>query len=71
VEILPTRDGSLRVYACRAGSAASPVRPRIKELIAREVKTGLGAIEGYESFALQVKQIKWTLPIVLVSCTVA
>jgi SAM-dependent methyltransferase len=61
VQELPTHGGSLRVYACRAESATPPVGPRIKELIAREEKAGLGAIEGYESFALQVKQTKWAL----------
>jgi 2-polyprenyl-3-methyl-5-hydroxy-6-metoxy-1,4-benzoquinol methylase len=61
VEELPTHGGSLRVYACRAESRTHPAVPKIKELIAQEEKAGLSAIEGYENFALQVKQTKWAL----------
>ena len=61
VEELVTHGGSLRVYACRAESTTHPVGPKVKELITQEEKAGLGAIEGYESFALQVKQTKWAL----------
>ena len=69
VEELPTHGGSLRVYACRAESRTHPAVPKIKELIAQEEKAGLCAIEGYENFALQVKQTKWALVDFLLTST--
>lgn len=61
VEEYPTHGGSLRVYACRAESMTHPAGPRPKQLIDQERAAGLGAIEGYENFSVQVKQTKWAL----------
>ena len=61
VEELPTHGGSLRVYACRVEDAAHEVKRTVEDLIAEEIKTGLGSAEGYESFALQVKETKFAL----------
>ena len=61
VEELKSHGGSLRVYACRAEDQTHPVEPSVGKLIAEEKKAGLASIEGYESFALQVKQTKWAL----------
>jgi SAM-dependent methyltransferase len=59
VDELTTHGGSLRVYACRAESQTHPIAARVGNLIAKEKNAGLDSIEGYEKFALQVKQTKW------------
>jgi 2-polyprenyl-3-methyl-5-hydroxy-6-metoxy-1,4-benzoquinol methylase len=61
VEELPTHGGSLRVHACRADAQNHSVTPNVARVISEEQKAGLGAIGGYESFASQVRQIKWQL----------
>jgi 2-polyprenyl-3-methyl-5-hydroxy-6-metoxy-1,4-benzoquinol methylase len=61
VEELATHGGSLRVYACRAEDRTHAIEPSIGALIAEEEKAGLTSLEGYESFACQVKETKWTL----------
>ncbi len=61
VEELPTHGGSLRVYACRAEDRTHYVEPAVQALIAEEERAGLASAEGYEGFALQVKQVKWEL----------
>jgi hypothetical protein len=61
VEKLASHGGSLRVYACRAECQAHQIAPSVDDLIAEERKAGLDSIEGYDKFALQVKQTKWAL----------
>jgi SAM-dependent methyltransferase len=61
VEELSTHGGSLRVYACRAESKTHRLDPKVSHLILAEEKAGLASPEGYESFALQVKQTKLSL----------
>ena len=61
VEELPTHGGSLRVYACRTESQTHAVQPRVQRLLAEEEEAGLASLEGYESFARQVKQTKLSL----------
>jgi SAM-dependent methyltransferase len=61
VEELPTHGGSLRVYACRAADETHEIRPSVDDLVAQEKKAGLGSLEGYESFARQVKETKLAL----------
>jgi SAM-dependent methyltransferase len=61
VEELESHGGSLRVYACRAESQAHPVETRVADVIAEERNAGLNSIEGYEKFALQVRQTKFAL----------
>ena len=61
VEELGSHGGSLRVFACRKEVRAQEVEPRVRELIAEEEKAGLATLRGYENFAEQVKQTKWTL----------
>lgn len=61
VEVLPTHGGSLRVYACRAESPVHFTQPSVQKLIAEEENAGLASLEGYESFAQQVKQTKFAL----------
>jgi 2-polyprenyl-3-methyl-5-hydroxy-6-metoxy-1,4-benzoquinol methylase len=61
VEELTTHGGSLRVYACRADDQTHDVEPGVRELIAEEQSAGLDSPQGYEAFALQVKQTKWAL----------
>ncbi len=61
VEELTTHGGSLRVYACRAEDEAYDIEPRVRELIGEEIGSGLGSVEGYKSFAPQVKKTKLAL----------
>jgi 2-polyprenyl-3-methyl-5-hydroxy-6-metoxy-1,4-benzoquinol methylase len=61
VEELATHGGSLRVYACRENDQKHDIEPSVEKLLAEEKRAGLDSVEGYESFALQVKQTKWAL----------
>jgi len=61
VEELSTHGGSLRVYACRAEDQIHTVECSVDDLIAAEKRAGLDSLEGYESFAQQVKLTKWAL----------
>ncbi|MGD0046003.1 MAG: class I SAM-dependent methyltransferase [Bryobacteraceae bacterium] len=61
VEELTTHGGSLRVYACRTENQTHDIEPRVQEVIAEEQKAGLASVEGYDSFARQVKQTKLAL----------
>lgn len=61
VEELSTHGGSLRVYACRADAKTHRLNPNVSQLLSAEEKAGLASVNGYESFARQVKQTKLTL----------
>jgi hypothetical protein len=61
VDELPTHGGSLRVYASRAESQSHRIEPSVGKLIAEEQEAGLGSVEGYKSFAKQVKETKLAL----------
>jgi len=61
VEELKSHGGSLRVYGCRASSRSHAVDPNVQKVITDEVNAKLDTIEGYESFARQVKETKLEL----------
>lgn len=61
VDELSTHGGSLRVYACRAGSRAHETKPSVQRVVDAEKKAGLDSPKGYEDFAKQVKQTKLEL----------
>jgi SAM-dependent methyltransferase len=61
VEELKSHGGSLRVYACRAGSQIHAVVSNVQKVLADEIDTKLDAVEGYENFARQVKETKLEL----------
>lgn len=61
VEELTTHGGSLRVYACRSENQTRGIEPTVRELIAAEEEGGLASVEGYDSFARNVKQTKLDL----------
>jgi C-methyltransferase-like protein/putative zinc binding protein/methyltransferase family protein len=61
VEELPTHGGSLRVYACRTEDSARRIEPSVAKLLDKEKKAGLDRVEGYGTFASQVKQTKLVL----------
>ncbi len=61
VEELKSHGGSLRVYACRASSKAHAVAPSVQKVMTDEIHAKLDSIEGYESFARQVKETKLEL----------
>jgi SAM-dependent methyltransferase len=61
VEELTTHGGSLRVYACRSESRMHAIEPSVRRVIAEEERAGLASVEGYDSFASQVKQTKLAL----------
>jgi hypothetical protein len=58
VEELKSHGGSLRIFACRAGSQTHPAGPRVQKVLNDEVAAKLDSIAGYESFAGQVRQTK-------------
>ena len=61
VEELKSHGGSLRVFACRASSQRHALAPNVQKVIHDEVTAKLDRIEGYESFARQVKETKLEL----------
>ena len=61
VEELKSHGGSLRVYACRVESKSHPLSPNVAKVLADEAHAGLDTVEGYESFARQVKATKFAL----------
>ena len=61
VDELKSHGGSLRVYACRAESKSHPVEPNVRKVLADESRAGLDEMEGYDSFAQQVKETKFAL----------
>ena len=61
VEELKSHGGSLRVYACHASSQAHALVPNVQKVITDEINAKLDRIEGYESFARQVKETKLDL----------
>jgi SAM-dependent methyltransferase len=61
VDELKSHGGSLRIYACRAGSKTHAVGPNVKKVLDDEIRAGLDTIEGYTTFAKQVKATKFAL----------
>jgi len=61
VEELATHGGSLRVYACRQEDETHEVKRTVQDLIAEEKEAGLGTVDGYASFAREVKETKFAL----------
>ena len=61
VEELKSHGGSLRVYACRAEDKTHPIESSVAQLISVEERFGLASVEGYKSFALQVREAKFAL----------
>jgi hypothetical protein len=61
VEELPTHGGSLRIHACRTENRTRAVAPSVGQLIVAEEHAGLASVEGYESFARQVRETKMAL----------
>jgi len=58
---LKSHGGSLRVFACRGSSQTHAVEPNVQKVIDDEINAKLDTIEGYESFARQVKATKLEL----------
>jgi SAM-dependent methyltransferase len=58
VEELDTHGGSLRIYACHAGSAAPPVDARVPALRQREIGDGFTTLARYQGFDEQVRTTK-------------
>src|ERR1700683_1661683 len=61
VEELASHGGSLRISPCRAEDQTHLLSPTVGKVIADEKAAGLDSLEGYESFARQVKQTKLAL----------
>lgn len=61
VEELASHGGSLRIYACRAEDQTHVLQPSVEKVIGDEKAAGLGSLEGYQTFAKQVKQTKLAL----------
>ena len=58
---LTARATALRVFACRTEDSARRVEPSVAKLLEKEKNARLDCVEGYESFASQVKQTKFAL----------
>lgn len=61
VQELKSHGGSLRIFACRTDSATHPEEPGVDKVMDDEIRAGLDTIEGYQSFAQQVKETKLAL----------
>jgi len=61
VDELKSHGGSLRVYACRTEARTHSISPNVGKVLADETRAGQDRIEGYESFARQVKDAKLAL----------
>jgi hypothetical protein len=61
VEELSTHGGSLRIYACHSADDSKLASLCVNELRARENSYGMTRMEGYSSFAGQVRETKRTL----------
>ena len=61
VEELKSHGGSLRVFACREESKIHPVELNVGKVLIDEAEFGLDRMEGYEAFALKVKETKLAL----------
>jgi len=61
VEELKSHGGSLRVYACRTSSQTHAVTPNVQKVVSDEIGAKLDTIDGYQSFARQVKETKLAL----------
>jgi hypothetical protein len=61
VEELKSHGGSLRVYACRAEAKTHGIEPNVEKVLAHEERAGLSTVEGYQSFARQVRETKLAL----------
>jgi SAM-dependent methyltransferase len=61
VEELKSHGGSLRIFACRATSQAHPTGANVQKVMNDEIAAKLDRIEGYESFARQVRDTKLAL----------
>jgi SAM-dependent methyltransferase len=59
IEELKSHGGSLRVFACRASNQTHALAPNVQKVIDDELTARLDRIEGYESFARQVKETKF------------
>ena len=61
VDELRSHGGSLRIYGCRMESTTHPVEANVRKVLDDEVRAGLDTIEGYTTFARQVKETKFAL----------
>lgn len=61
VDELKSHGGSLRIYACRAESATHGVEPNVRKVLDDEIRAGLDTVNGYSTFAQQVKETKFAL----------
>lgn len=61
VDELKSHGGSLRVYACRAESTKHAIGPSVSKVLRDEGNAGLDGIDGYLSFANQVRETKFAL----------
>lgn len=67
VDELRSHGGSLRVYACRQESRTHPTGANVQKVLGDEEKAGQTSMEGYKTFARQVKETKLALVDVLLT----
>ncbi len=68
VETTPWHGGSLRVFACRADSAAHPTQRSVAELLQREAEAGLRDLATYAAFQAQAERVRNDFTAFLIDC---
>lgn len=70
VDELKSHGGSLRIYACREESQTHPIATNVGKVLDDERRAGLDTVEGYETFARDVKETKFALLQFLVTAAI-
>ncbi len=68
VEELPTHGGSLRVFAQRADKPSLAIRPRVQQVLDKEIGEGMNKSNFYKSFQGAANQISYDLISFLIDC---
>lgn len=58
VEEIPTHGGSLRIFVCHTDELDHRLTDRVSALRTRELETGVGRLEFYETFEQQARKVK-------------
>lgn len=68
VETTPWHGGSLRVFACRADSAAHPTQPSVEAMLQKEAEAGLRDLAAYAAFQAQAERVRNDFTAFLIDC---
>ena len=68
VEEVPTHGGSLRIFACKKGTARCGVSPQVLSVLEKETQAGLRSLDVYKQFANAVIEAKCNFLDFLIKC---